>query len=184
MEEVTLKGLTFVPYIKRDEIAKQVQRVADEIRRDCQSEEPLFLCVLNGAFMFAADLYRAIDMPKSVITFIRFKSYDGMQSTGKISTVMGLNEDIEGREVIIIEDIVDTGLTAQRLREELLTRNPASVKMATLLYKPASLTVGIPPEYVCFEIPSRFILGYGLDLDGQARGLADVYVLKPEVTEE
>ena len=178
MADITLKGLTFEPYIGRDEIAKQVKRVAQEVRRDCTTESPLFICVLNGAFMFAADFYREVDLPKSEITFIRFKSYEGTSSTGVVNTVMGLHEDIEGREVIILEDIVDTGVTAQQLRKTLLERKPKSLKMVTLLYKPASLTTGEIPEYVGFEIPSKFILGYGLDLDGQARNLADIYVLK------
>lgn len=180
MEDITLNGLTFEPYIRRDEIAKQVKRVAEEIKRDCKTDNPLFLCVLNGAFMFAADLIREIDLPKSEITFIRFKSYEGTHSTGIVKTVMGLSEAIEGREVIIVEDIVDTGVTAQKLRETLAEQNPMSLKMASLLYKPASLTTGQSPEYVGFEIPSKFILGYGLDLDGQARNLPDIYVLKSQ----
>ena len=104
MDTVTYQGLEFVPYLTRDQIAQQVQRVADEIRRDCPSENPLFLCVLNGAFMFAADLFRACQLAHAEITFIRFKSYEGTSSTGKVREIMGLSEDIEGRDVIIIED--------------------------------------------------------------------------------
>ena len=180
MSEVKLQGLTFEPYIRREEILKQVSRVAAEVRRDCKTKNPIFLCVLTGAFMFAADFYRLVDLPESEIVFIRFKSYEGMQSTGNINTVMGLSEDIKGREVIILEDIVDTGVTAQKLREVLQEKEPMSVKMVSLLFKPASLTAGNPPEYVGFEIPSKFILGYGLDLDGKARNLPDIYVLKEE----
>jgi hypoxanthine phosphoribosyltransferase len=178
MDTVTFKGLEFVPYLTREQIAEQVQRVAAEIRRDCKSENPIFLCVLNGAFMFAADLFRACQMNHAEITFIRFKSYEGTSSTGKVREIMGLSEDIQGREVIIIEDIVDTGVTAFQLRQMLLGRNPRSVKMATLLFKPESLQLGTPPEYVGFEIPSKFIIGYGLDLDGEARNLSDIYVVK------
>ncbi|MBR5728185.1 MAG: hypoxanthine phosphoribosyltransferase [Muribaculaceae bacterium] len=178
MDTVTFKGLEFVPYLTREQIAEQVQRVAAEIRRDCKSENPIFLCVLNGAFMFAADLFRACQMNHAEITFIRFKSYEGTSSTGKVREIMGLSEDIEGRDVIIIEDIVDTGVTAFQLRQMLLGRNPRSVKMATLLFKPESLQLGTPPEYVGFEIPSKFIIGYGLDLDGEARNLSDIYVVK------
>ena len=167
-----------MPYLTREKIAEQVQRVAAEIRRDCKSENPIFLCVLNGAFMFAADLFRACQMNHAEITFIRFKSYEGTSSTGKVREIMGLSEDIEGRDVIIIEDIVDTGVTAFQLRQMLLGRNPRSVKMATLLFKPESLQLGTPPEYVGFEIPSKFIIGYGLDLDGEARNLSDIYVVK------
>ncbi len=179
MEEVTIKGLTFVPYLKEEEILKQVKRVAGEIRRDLEpGDAPIFLCVLNGAFVFAADVFREVDVPESEITFIRFKSYEGTQSTGVVKQVMGLTESLEGRTVIIIEDIVDTGVTAQQLRATLKEQNPKSVKMATLLFKPQSLTTGQVPEYVGFEIPSKFIIGYGLDLDGQARGLRDIWVLK------
>lgn len=180
MDNVVIKGLTFEPYIKEEEILKQVKRVAVDIKKDLTTDDPVFLCVLNGAFIFAADLFRELNLPHSEITFIRFKSYEGTSSTGVVNEVMGLTEDIEGREVVIIEDIVDTGVTAKQLRTKLLESKPKSLKMATLLFKPASLTTGEKPEYVGFEIPSKFILGYGLDLDGQARNLRDIYVLKPE----
>ena len=160
MEEVTYQGLTFVPYIRREEIAKQVHRLAQEIKRDYANEFPLFLCVLNGSFIFAADLFRACNLHDAEISFIRFKSYEGMESTGKVKEIMGLNEDIAGRNVLIVEDIIDSGVTA------------------ALLFKPDALTMGKAPEYVGFEIPSKFILGYGLDLDGLARNLPDIYVLK------
>ena len=167
-----------MPYIKRDEIAKQVQRLADEIKRDYEGKNPLFLCVLNGAFIFASDLFRACDLHDAEITFIRFKSYQGMASTGEVKEIMGLTEDITDRHIIIVEDIIDSGVTAHELRKELDKRGPASVKMVSLLFKPESLKTGTGPEYVGFEIPSKFILGYGLDLDGQARNLPDIYVLK------
>ena len=180
MEEVTYQGLTFEPYIRREEIAKQVHRLAQEIKRDYANENALFLCVLNGSFIFAADLFRACDLHDAEISFIRFKSYDGMSSTGTVKEIMGLNEDIAGRNVLIVEDIIDSGVTAVQLRKELAKRNPKSVKMVSLLFKPESLTVGKGPEYVGFEIPSKFILGYGLDLDGLARNLPDIYVLKEQ----
>ena len=178
MAEITIKGLTFEPYISQEEIAKQVERLAAEIKRDCVTDSPIFVCVLKGAFMFAADLIRAIDMPKSEIAFIRYKSYAGTESTGEMNKILGLNDNVTGREVIIIEDIVDTGLTAHALRQDIEAMFPMSIKMATLLYKPESLQVGKVPEYVGFEIPPKFIVGYGLDLDEQMRGLRDVYVLK------
>ena len=178
MEEVTYQGLTFEPYIRREEIAKQVRRLAQEIKRDYANENALFLCVLNGSFIFAADLFRACDLRDAEITFIRFKSYDGMSSTGSVKEIMGLTEDITGRNILIVEDIIDSGVTATQLRKELAKHNPKSVKMASLLFKPEALTVGRGPEYVGFEIPSKFILGYGLDLDGLARNLPDIYVLK------
>lgn len=179
MEEVTIKGLTFEPYIRAAEIQEQVRRVAKEIKEGLNGEDsPLFLCVLNGAFVFAADLFREVNLPHSEITFIRFKSYEGTSSSGTVRKIMGLSENIEDRDVIIVEDIVDTGVTAQQLRTLLEEQQPRSVKMATLLFKPKSLTVGQAPEYCGFEIPSKFIIGYGLDLDGQARNLRDIYVLR------
>ena len=178
MEEIIYQGLTFEPYIRREEIAKQVHRLAQEIKRDYEGENPLFLCILNGAFIFASDLFRACELHDAEITFIRFKSYDGTTSTGSVKQIMGLNEDISGRNVLIVEDIIDSGITAAQLRKELEKHNPKSVRMVSLLFKPDALTVGKAPEYVGFEIPAKFILGYGLDLDGLARNLPDIYVLK------
>ena len=179
MEHISYKGLEFEPYIKNEEIQKEVKRVASEITRDCGTEKPLFLCVLNGAFIFAADLFRSVDF-ESEISFIRYKSYSGMSSTGEVKEVLGLTESIEGRTVIIVEDIVDTGLTATQLIESLKTKNPKQIKLATLLFKPDSSTCGLVPDYVCFNIPSKFIIGYGLDLDGLARNLPDIYILSKD----
>ena len=178
MEEVTYNGLTFVPYIKRDAIAEQVQRVAAEIKRDYMDKNVLFMCVLNGSFVFAADLFRACGLHDAEITFVRFKSYEGLESTGQVKEVMGFSESITGRHVLIVEDIIDSGITADHLKRQLDELHPASVKMVSLLFKPEALEVGTPPEYVGFEIPRKFILGYGLDIDGLARNLPDIYVLK------
>ncbi len=179
MEEVTYQGMTFVPYIKRDEIAQQVKRLADEIKRDYKDKAPLFLCVLNGSFIFSADLFRACDLHDAEITFARFKSYQGTQTTGHVEQVMGFSEDLTGRHILIVEDIIDTGLTAQQMHKELARHNPASVKMVSLLFKPDALQVKeCAPDYVGFSIPRKFILGYGLDIDGLARNLPDIYVLK------
>lgn len=176
-KDVTLNGLTFETFISKEEIATQVERVAEEIKRDCGNDKPLFVCVLTGAFVFAADLFRACNIPHSEIAFIRYKSYDGMSTTGSVRQVMGLEEDITGRTVIIVEDIVDTGITAKSLIESLKERNPKCVKFATLLYKPESLRTDAKPDYAGFEIPSKFIVGYGLDMDGIGRDLKDIYVL-------
>ena len=180
MEEMIYQGLTFEPYIRREEIAKQVHRLAQEIKRDYEGTTPIFLCILNGAFILASDLFRACDLHDAEIAFIRFKSYQGMESTGEVKQLMGLTEDITGRDIIIVEDIIDSGITAAQLRKELAKHDPKSVKMVSLLFKPEALTVGEPPEYVGFEIPSKFILGYGLDLDGLARNLPDIYALKEQ----
>ncbi len=180
MEEITYQGLTFEPYIRREEIAKQVHRLAEEIERDYEGKNALFLCILNGAFIFASDLFRACKLRDAEIAFIRFKSYQGTESTGEVKQLMGLTEDIEGRNLLIVEDIIDSGITAAQLRKELAKHNPASVKMVSLLFKPDALTIGEAPNYVGFEIPSKFILGYGLDLDGLARNLPDIYALKEQ----
>lgn len=179
-KQVIVDGLTFVPYLTREEIAAQVERVAAEIARDYEGKKPIFLCVLTGAFVFASDLIRATGLNDSKITFIRYKSYEGTSSTGTVKQITGLTDDIEGRDVIIIEDIVDTGLTACRMIEDLKKQNPASVKFATLLYKPVSSLTGFTPDYTAFKIPPKFIIGYGLDLDGRARNLPDIYVIKED----
>ncbi|MGM9823919.1 MAG: hypoxanthine phosphoribosyltransferase [Muribaculaceae bacterium] len=181
MKTITLQGLEFEPYITKQQIATQVKRVAAEINEDLDGDDaPLFICVLNGAFIFAADLYREVNLPHSQITFVRFKSYDGMCSTGEMRQLMGLQEDIEGKNVIVIEDIVDTGTTAAELINLLAEHNPKSIKLCTLLFKPNSIINQVMPDYVGFNIPSKFIIGYGLDLDGEARNLSDIYILSKD----
>ncbi len=177
-ETITVNGLVFEPYLTRDMIAKEVKRVAGEIRRDLQGKKPIFLCVLNGAFMFAADLLREVGLEEAYIRFVRYASYSGTQSTGEVKQLMGLDTDVEGRDVVIIEDIVDTGRTARKMVDDLMARNPASIRFATLLHKPESSVNGFEPDYVAFSIPPKFILGYGLDLDGLGRNLPDIYVVK------
>lgn len=178
--QITVDGLTFVPFITQDKIQEQVKRVAGEIRADLQGRAPLFICVLNGAFIFAADLIRECGINDAHITFVRYKSYEGTNSTGKVKEVMGLTEDIAGRDVVIIEDIVDTGLTASMMVNDLRKRNPRSIRFATLLHKPVSSKTGFMPDYVAFEIEPKFIIGYGLDLDGKVRNLKDIYVIKED----
>lgn len=179
--KVTVDGLTFVPYITRDKISEQVKRVAEEMRNDLKGKNPLFLCVLNGAFMFAADLIREAGLNDARINFVRYSSYEGTNSTGKVKEIMGLTEDIEGLDVVIIEDIVDTGLTASMMVADLKKRSPNSIRFATLLHKPESSKTGFQPDYVAFSIPPKFIIGYGLDLDGKVRNLKDIYVIQEEI---
>lgn len=172
---IVLNGLRFHPYLTRDKIDEQVKRVGAEIRADLDGKNPLFIVVLTGAFMFAADLLRHIGINENQVSFVRYSSYEGTSTTGKVKQIMGLKEDVAGRNVVIIEDIVDTGLTAKQMVDDLLERGPASVKFATLLYKPESSRTGFKPDYVAFSVPPKFILGYGLDLDGKGRNLPDIY---------
>jgi hypoxanthine phosphoribosyltransferase len=180
MKQVTYEGLTFEPYISRESIDNRVAELGKEIMRDCAGKEPLFLCVLNGAFAFASDLFRAVEGINAEISFIRLKSYEGTGSTGVVKEVLGLHENIEGRTVIIVEDIVDTGNTIYRLIQDLKAKKPADVKVATLLFKPEALQRPVQPDYIGFSIPQKFIIGFGLDLNGKARDLNDIYILKED----
>ena len=173
MDTIRIKDKTFAVSIKEEDILKEVERVADAINRDLAGKNPLFLCVLNGSFMFASDLMKRISIPCE-ISFVKLASYQGVSSTGVIKEVIGLNEDISGRTVVIVEDIVDTGLTMQRLLETLGTRNPAEIHIATLLVKPDKLQVELDIEYAAMQIPNDFIVGYGLDYDGFGRNYKDI----------
>lgn len=161
------------------EILKHVKAVADRINKDMKDKNPLFLAVLNGSFVFAADLMRLITIPCE-ISFVKLASYQGTMSTGKIKEVIGINEDLSGRTVIILEDIVESGLTMKRMIDSLGTRNPESIHICTLLLKPEKLTVDLNIEYAAMEIPNDFIVGYGLDYNQQGRNLRDIYTLVEE----
>ena len=176
MDTVKIKDKTFRVSIPEEEIMKRVKVLAARISHDMEGKNPLLLGVLNGAFIFAADLMREITIPCE-ISFVKLASYQGTTSTGKIQEVLGINEDLTGRTVIIVEDIVDTGRTMKSMVESLGTRNPASVHICTLCVKPEKLEVDLDIEYAAFEIPNDFILGYGLDYDQQGRGLKGIYSL-------
>ena len=180
MSRIVVEGLTFVPYISEEKIKQRVKEIAASLKKDLEGCKPIFLCVLNGAFVFAADLIREIGMSDSKIQFVKYSSYEGTSSTGKVKKILGLNENVEGKDVIIIEDIVDTGLTAVQMINDLKEKNPNSVRFVTLLHKPENARIDYVPDYVGFSIPPKFIIGYGLDLDGKARNLKDIYVVQEE----
>ena len=176
METIQIKDKTFRPYIRREEIKAAIEKIAARINNELAGENPLFICVLNGAFVFAADLLREITI-ESEITFMRMKSYSGTQSTGVVKIIHGLDEDIKDRTVIVVEDIIDTGFTMQRIINQLKEREPKQVKIATLLFKPKALKCDVHVDYAALEIPNDFIVGYGLDYDEQGRNLKDIYVI-------
>lgn len=176
MEVIQIKDKRFRTFIPEADILKEVSRVAREISRDLKDERPLFLSVLNGAFMFTADLMRHVDIPCEV-SFVRLSSYEGTSSTGKVKELVGLSEDIFGRTVVIVEDIVDTGLTMRQLVGTLQARNPKDIRIATLLVKPDKLQVELKLDYVAMRIPNDFIVGYGLDYDGLGRNYRDIYTI-------
>ena len=169
MAVVKILDKTFKTSIPEAEIKKHVKEVADRINHDMAGKNPLLIAVLNGSFIFAADLMRMITIPCE-ISFVKLASYEGTISSGKITEVLGINEDLNGRTVIIVEDIVDTGLTMKRMIETLGTRNPKSIHICTLLLKPDKLTVDLDIEYAAMQ-------GYGLDYDQQGRNLPDIYTV-------
>ena len=179
MSVVKIKDKTFKTSIPEAQILERVKAVAERINTDMADKNPLLLAMLNGSFVFAADLMREITVPCE-ISFVKMSSYQGTSSTGKVKQLLGLNEDIKGRTVIIVEDIVESGLTLKTLLETLKEKEPADVQICTLLFKPDCLQVPLDIKYVAMEIPNDFILGYGLDYDQQGRNLRDIYTLVEE----
>ena len=179
MDTIQVLDKKFRISIPEAEVIKRIDTVAAQINRDMAGKNPIFLAVLNGSFIFAADLMRRITIPCE-ISFVKLASYQGTTSTGKVTEVIGINEDLSGRTVIIVEDIVETGTTIRQMMESLGTRNPESVHVCTLLLKPEKLKVDLDLDYVVMRIPNDFILGYGLDYNQQGRGLRDIYTLVPE----
>ena len=175
-QTIQVKDKTLAVSIPEAKIQAEVRRVAKEIVRDYQGQNPVFLAVLNGSFIFAADLLREVDMPCEV-SFVRLASYQGVSTTGEIREIMGLNVDVTGRPVIIVEDIVDTGLTMAHMLDTLRRHNPSSIDICTLLLKPGKLQVSLDIRYCCLQIPNDFIVGYGLDYDGYGRNTKDIYTL-------
>lgn len=176
MDTIQIKEKRFRISISEEEIKRRVKAVAAQISKDMEGKKPLFLGVLNGAFIFAADLMREMTIPCE-ISFVKLASYQGTTSTGKVQEVIGINEDLTGRTVVIVEDIVESGQTMKRMIEQLGTRNPASVHICALFFKPDKLKEDLNLDYVAFRIPDDFIVGYGLDYDQEGRGLKDIYTI-------
>ena len=179
MGRVKILDKTFETSISETVIKQRVKELAQLISRDMEGKNPLLLGVLNGSFVFVADLMREITIPCEV-SFVKLASYQGVTSTGKVREVLGINEDLNGRHVIIVEDIVDTGRTMKQMIESLGTRQPASVRICTLFVKPEKLEVQLNIDYAAFSIPNDFIVGYGLDYDQQGRHLKEIYTLVEE----
>ena len=175
-QTLQVKDKLFRISITETQIHEQIKRVAAEINRDYAGQEPVFLAVLNGAFIFAADLLREVTLPCE-ISFVKLASYEGTSSTGTVHEVIGLNIDLTGRPVIIVEDIVESGLTLKHMMETLKNQRPASIAICTLLQKPEKLQVKLDVKYCAIQIPNDFIVGYGLDYDGYGRNTKDIYTI-------
>ena len=176
MDSIKIKDKSFRVSIPEAEIKTRVKALAEQMSKDLEGKNPIFLAVLNGAFIFAADLMREMTIPCE-ISFVKLASYQGTTSTGKVKEVFGINENLSGRTVVIVEDIVESGQTMKQMIESLGTRNPASVQICTLFFKPEKLKEELTLDYVAFRIPDDCILGYGLDYDGLGRELKDVYTI-------
>lgn len=178
-QTIQVSDRKFKHYLSQEQIQAEVSRVAEQISKDLAGTHPLFVCVLNGAFVFASDLFRRVTIPDAEITFIRMKSYVGTETTGKVKTIAGLLESVVDRTVVVVEDIVDSGYTMERLIHQLkFDLGAKEVKVACLLSKPNALKVkDLKLDYVAMQIPNDFIVGYGLDYNEQGRNLPDIWVV-------
>lgn len=176
---ITIHGKNFVKYIQQEDIRQTVDNIAEQINNDYKDkEEVLFIVILNGAFMFASDLFKKI-RGLHKISFVKLSSYDNINSTGQVKSLIGLNENIEGKHVIIVEDIIDTGNTMNDLLKQLKEKNPASLEICTLMFKPDNFEWNYKIKYIGKKISNEFIIGYGFDLDGLGRNLQDIYQFSP-----
>lgn len=176
MSIVKVHGKVFHPFIDRATIQERVKELGKQIDEDYNGRNPLFIAILNGSFIFAADLFRCITIDAE-ISFIKLASYKGTSSTGNVVTAIGMEESLHQRHVILLEDIIDTGKTLHSFIPEILSRQPASLKIATFLSKPDALQYDVKADYIGFEVPDKFVLGYGLDYDGLGRNLPELYEL-------
>src|SRR5438067_3483430 len=178
MPPIKLHDKTFDTYLSEKTIQEKINEIAEQLNKDYKDTRPLFIAILNGSFMFAADLFKHLTI-NAEICFIKLVSYRGMKSSGKITTAIGLDQDIYGREVIIIEDIVDTGKTLNEFLPKLHHQQPRSLKIAALLHKPDATKFPLTIDYLGFSIPDKFVVGYGLDYDGLGRNLKEIFQLFP-----
>jgi hypoxanthine phosphoribosyltransferase len=176
MSVIKVHDKVFETYLSEETIRQKIQEIGAALNRDYKGKKPLFIAILNGAFIFAADLFKQLEIDAE-ICFIKLVSYRGMKSTGKIITSIGLVDDLFGRDVILVEDIVDTGKTLHQFLPKLLHQQPASLRIAALLHKPAASVFPIKIDYLGFSIPDKFVVGYGLDFDGLGRNLREIYQL-------
>lgn len=174
MELLTVHGKQFKPYISAGQINEQVKKIAGEINADYNDKKPLFIVILNGAFMFAADLFKEVTVDAE-ICFIKLASYKGVTSTGQVVTAIGLDTDLVGRQVVIVEDIIDTGKTLSHFLPQIKYHHPASLKIAALLHKPEAMITPVKIDYLGFSVPNKFLIGYGLDYDGLGRNIKEIY---------
>jgi len=177
MADIQVHDKIFIPFISKDAIAQRIAVIAKKINEEYAGKNPLMLGILNGSFIFAADLFRELTID-ATISFIKLASYKGTSTTNHVVTAIGLEEDVHGRHIIIVEDIIDTGKTLSSFLPEIHHRHPASVKIATFLTKPAALKYDVKADYCAFEIEDKFVIGYGLDYDGYGRNMPDLYILK------
>ncbi len=174
MNRIKIHDKYFKPFISKEEINNAVQKLADKINENYKGKVPLFLVILNGSFMVAADLLKKIDL-QCEVSFVKLASYQGTKSTETVRELIGFDENIKGRDIIIIEDIIDSGLTMERVLEQLKSMGANDVKISTLLFKPEAFKKSYTIDYIGMEIPNDFIVGYGLDYNGRARNLPDIY---------
>ena len=179
MKEIRILDKTFREFIPEETIQLRIEQLAKQLNKDLAGKDVVFLGILNGAFLFAADLFRRINL-EARISFVKLASYEGTTSSGTIKELIGWNEDIRNKTIVVIEDIVDTGNTLERIVDELIIRKALEIKIATMLYKPEAYKKKIPLDYVGIEIPNDFVVGYGLDYNGYGRNLPSIYTLIPE----
>jgi|SRR5215203_634410 len=176
MSYIKLHNKTFNTYLSEGEIQQKVKGIAEQLNLDYKEKRPLFIAILNGSFMFAADLFKYLTIDAE-ISFIKLASYKGMKSSGNVITAIGLEMDLYDREVVIVEDIVDTGKTLHQFLPKLDHQQPKSLKIASLLHKPEATQYQLKIDYLGFSIPNKFVVGYGLDFDGLGRNYKDIYQL-------